>query len=300
MAPGVLRGVREELGGDEVGVALDRRGQRGIREVDLDDDRHRAARRRATRGRPRGRGPAGSAGRTRGTARAARRAPRGPGRAPRRRAPSPARGRARAGARSVARSICSRTSRCCGPSWMSRSRRRSDASSACTAAPRDAASSATSTLERLGAPGAEHAPGDHVVQEREPAEHERQRGEEDQAEQDLEDPLADHGVVREVVAGQEPVDEPLVQPEACGRRSGMNGCQIQPGRAGERDRRPRDGDAPGDDADDRVDHERVQQVQPVVAVDERRERRSPEALLAAVACPTRVGGSRGARPTAGG
>ena len=41
---GVLRRVREQLGGDEVRVALDRRGQRGIREVDLDDDRHGAAR----------------------------------------------------------------------------------------------------------------------------------------------------------------------------------------------------------------------------------------------------------------
>ena len=209
---GVLRRVREELGGDEVGVPLDRRGQRGIREVDLDDHRHGAARRERLEA---GREPAVLQDRRRESAgQRAQLVERLAGLLAR-----------------LADERLRRVGVLLEPAF-DRREVHLQSDEPLLRAVVDVALEASERgvlglhggaarrgelgdldLQRLGAPGAEHAPGDHVVQEREPAEHERQRGEEHQAEQDLEDPLADHGVVREVVAGQEPVDEPFVQPE---------------------------------------------------------------------------------------
>ena len=152
-------------------------------------------------------------------------------------------------------------------------------------------------LERLGPPRAERAAGDHVVQQGEPAEDERQRRQEDEPDDELEDRLAEQRVDVPRVAGEQEVDHDVVQPEVVRVAPVGNRAVPDPGgRAAECHRGPGDRDAPRDDAHDRVDDHAVQQVEPVVAVDERRPHRAPEALVAVAALPDGTSDPGPARP----
>ena len=155
----VLRDVGERLGDHEVDRGLDVRRQRGRARRCAASTGHLARAQSARRAPRRGRGRPAAAGRCRARASAARRRSRGPGAAPRRWSRRRARGPPPAGGGRGRGPCVSRTSRCCGPSWMSRSSRRSDAASAIAGRVAAALDPAYLLLE-LGAAAQQHrAPG---------------------------------------------------------------------------------------------------------------------------------------------
>ena len=158
----------------------------------------------AERGAP-GRGRPAAAARCRARASAARRRSRGPGAARRRWSRRRGAGSSASCLRARPRSMVSRTSRCCGPSWMSRSSRRSEAASAARAASRPPSTRRTScwSSARL----LEQHVREAAVQGRREPHHQRQGdqrdGTDDQVEHDLGVPalaeaeqLGERGVAR--------------------------------------------------------------------------------------------------------
>ena len=152
-------------------------------------------------------------------------------------------------------------------------------------------------FEGFGPPGAERAATDHVVEQGQPTEDERQRREEDEPDDELEGGLAEQRVDVPGVAREQEVDHDVVQPEVVHVAAVGNRPVPDPrGRAAEGHGGPRDRDTPRDHAHDRVDDHAVQEVEPVVAVDERRPHRAPEALVAVAALPYGTSDPAPARP----
>ena len=151
----VLGHVGQRLADDEVGGVLGDRGQplggQVDGQVDRDGERAAIAARAAARPRSARTGGAMPRDRARSSSSVSRARP----------AASPSVARAASGSRSScrwarARSMSSRTSCCCGPSWMSRSSRRSATASAATAALRPSVSRPSSAWR--GRPGGEQRP----------------------------------------------------------------------------------------------------------------------------------------------
>ena len=156
---GVLAGVRERLGDDEVRGALDGRRPAARRRRPA-RGRGAASGWRAPRSPPRARGRRARAGGCRAPGRAAPRAPRARPAARPRAARARRRDRMRASARPCRGSCPSATSRACAPSCRSRSMRRSSASCWSTAPARLVSSVGDALGERPVAPGrAEHERG---------------------------------------------------------------------------------------------------------------------------------------------